>query len=41
MRTNAGYMVDVEFIIQTETSEQIKEALEVLESKMVNMFFYV
>ena len=32
VRTNAGYMVAAEFIIQTETSEQIKEALSILKS---------
>ena len=32
VRTNAGYVVAAEFIIQTETSEQIKEALKVLKA---------
>ena len=32
VRTNAGYIVAAEFIIQTETNEQIEEALNILKS---------
>ncbi len=32
VRTNTGYTVAAEFIIQTETSKQIKEALNILKS---------
>ena len=30
VRTNVGYIVAAEFIVQSETSEDIKEALDVL-----------
>ena len=32
VKTNAGYTVVAEFIIQTETNEQIEEALNILKS---------
>ena len=32
VKTNAGYTVAAEFIIQTETNEQIEEALNILKS---------
>ena len=32
VRTNVGYIVAAEFIIQTETNEQIEEALHILKS---------
>ena len=41
VRTNVGYTVAAEFIVQSETNEDIEEALGIMESTMETIIFHV